>query len=56
VTGWIELAPLVAENMKGDEDSVLNGIAYDSAKGRLFVTGKNWAHLYEIVLVPPQRH
>jgi glutamine cyclotransferase len=54
VTGWIELAPLVAENMKGDEDSVLNGIAYDSARGRLFVTGKNWPHLYEIMLVPPR--
>jgi glutaminyl-peptide cyclotransferase len=54
VTGWIELAPLVAENQHGDEDSVLNGIAYDGAKNRLFVTGKNWPHLYEIVLVPPK--
>jgi glutamine cyclotransferase len=54
VTGWIELAPLVAENQHGDEDSVLNGIAYDGARNRLFVTGKNWPHLYEIVLVPPK--
>jgi glutaminyl-peptide cyclotransferase len=51
VTGVIDLRPLVAQNIGGEED-VLNGIAYDSARDRLFVTGKNWAHLYEIDLVP----
>jgi len=30
---------------------VLNGIAYDSAKDRLFVTGKLWPWLFEIELV-----
>jgi glutaminyl-peptide cyclotransferase len=54
VTGWIELAPLVAENTRG-EDNVLNGIAYDAARDRLFVTGKNWPRLYEIDLDPPGR-
>jgi glutamine cyclotransferase len=49
VTGVIDLRPLVAEN-GGDEDAVLNGIAYDAARDRLFVTGKNWANLYEIDL------
>ncbi|HEY0113492.1 MAG TPA: glutaminyl-peptide cyclotransferase [Allosphingosinicella sp.] len=53
VKGWIDLAPLVAEASPGDPDSVLNGIAYDAAKDRLFVTGKNWGALYEIDLVPP---
>lgn len=53
VTGWIELAGLVAETAGGHEDSVLNGIAYDRAGDRLFVTGKNWPRLYEIDLVPP---
>lgn len=54
VTALIDLRPLAAENA-GDEDNVLNGIAYDAARDRLFVTGKNWAHLYEIDLVraPP---
>jgi glutaminyl-peptide cyclotransferase len=52
VTGWIDLSPLVAEHSPGDPDSVLNGIAYDAAKDRLFVTGKNWAKLFEIRLVP----
>lgn len=50
VTALIDLRPLVAEN-PGD-DNVLNGIAYDAARDRLFVTGKNWPHLYEIDLVP----
>jgi len=33
---------------------VLNGIAYDEASDRLFVTGKLWPKLYEINLVPNQ--
>jgi glutaminyl-peptide cyclotransferase len=28
----------------------LNGIAYDAAHDRLFVTGKNWPKLFEIRL------
>jgi len=32
------------------QDEVLNGIAYDKENDRLFVTGKNWANLYEIKL------
>ena len=52
VTGWIDLAQLVAEHAPPGEDSVLNGIAYDAAKDRLFVTGKNWPSLLEIKLVP----
>jgi len=51
VTGIIDLGPLVSENGGGD-DNVLNGIAYDAAGDRLFVTGKNWSRLYEIDLVP----
>lgn len=54
VTGLIDLGGLVARNNGGEED-VLNGIAFDSAGGRLFVTGKNWSRLYEIALVPPAR-
>jgi glutamine cyclotransferase len=52
VKGWIDLAQLVAENANGDPDAVLNGIAYDSKGDRLFVTGKNWAKLFEIDIVP----
>jgi glutaminyl-peptide cyclotransferase len=31
---------------------VLNGIAYDAGRDRLFVTGKNWSKLFEIRMVP----
>jgi glutamine cyclotransferase len=53
VTGIIDLSPLAAMNGAGGGDAVLNGIAYDAAGDRLFVTGKNWPRLYEIDLVPP---
>jgi len=35
----------------GGEGAVLNGIAYDAATDRLFVTGKLWPKLFEIKLV-----
>ncbi len=47
VIGWIDLATLYPRDGR-DSDAVLNGIAYDSAAKRLFVTGKNWPQLYEI--------
>jgi glutaminyl-peptide cyclotransferase len=56
VKGWIDLAMLAAENANGDPDSVLNGIAYDARGDRLFVTGKNWAKLFEIKIVPKPNH
>ena len=31
-----------------DPEAVLNGIAYDAAANRLFVTGKLWPRLFEI--------
>ncbi len=48
--GRINLTKLVtAQN--GDMESVLNGIAYDEAGDRIFVTGKLWKNLYEIKIV-----
>ncbi len=41
------IAP-VSGNAKGPD--VLNGIAYDHAKNRIFITGKNWPKLVEIKL------
>lgn len=52
VSGWIDLKGLCKEPL-GNE-SVLNGIAYDQASDRLFVTGKNWPKLYEIKIVPTE--
>jgi glutamine cyclotransferase len=51
VRGWIDLSGLLSENDRaGPVVGVLNGIAYDAAKNRLFVTGKNWPKLFEIKL------
>ena len=51
VLGWIDLRDLCEEEraLRGGED-VLNGIAYDAANDRLFVTGKLWRNVYEIEL------
>jgi glutamine cyclotransferase len=52
VEAWINLAGLAAQNVSGSSEAVLNGIAYDQQTNRLFVTGKDWANLYQIDLVP----
>ncbi len=51
VVGWIDLAGLLprADVIPGHTD-VLNGIAYDAARDRLFITGKNWPKLFQITL------
>lgn len=53
VVGWIDLAGLLPPHQRGTDniDAVLNGIAYDSKRRRLFVTGKLWPKLFEIELV-----
>ena len=48
VTGWIDLTGLLPAGERRDPEAVLNGIAYDAAGGRLFVTGKLWPKLFEI--------
>ncbi|APZ96701.1 Glutamine cyclotransferase [Fuerstiella marisgermanici] len=46
VIGWLELKPLRPRGLS--REAALNGIAWDAASKRLFVTGKNWPTLYEI--------
>jgi glutamine cyclotransferase len=50
----IDFSGLLAADYFKDEDSkannVLNGIAWDKAGKRLFVTGKKWPHLFEVKL------
>jgi glutamine cyclotransferase len=53
VLGWIDCTGLLPESQKKDAESVLNGIAYDAQKDRLFVTGKQWPTIFEIKLLPP---
>jgi glutaminyl-peptide cyclotransferase len=49
VLAWIDLTSIVGKEQHSDE-AVLNGIAYDKARDRLFVTGKNWSKVFEIKL------
>ena len=51
VVGWIDLTGLLDAREAAGTD-VLNGIAYDAAGDRLFVTGKWWPKLFEIKIVP----
>ena len=50
VIGYIDLRGLLSPAERASTD-VLNGIAYDEAHDRLFVTGKWWPKLFEIRLV-----
>jgi len=51
VVSLIDLTGLRPEQNQSIQGEVLNGIAYDSINDKLFLTGKNWASLYEIRLV-----
>jgi len=52
VVEWIDLSGLMnPRNLP--QGAVLNGIAYDAAGDRLFVTGKLWPRLFEIKILPP---
>jgi len=57
--GWIDLGGISPDDQPKTDDpydpkteNTLNGIAYDEAGDRIFVTGKNWKHLYEIKVRP----
>jgi glutaminyl-peptide cyclotransferase len=56
VVGWLDMTGVADTNgffigsAEGQAD-VMNGIAYDVAGNRLFITGKNWPKLFEIRLV-----
>ena len=51
VTGEIDLSGILQPKDRYANTDVLNGIAYDSAGKKLYVTGKNWAKLFQIILV-----
>jgi glutamine cyclotransferase len=53
VTGMINLTGLLQQYDPGAQingDAVLNGIAYDSASKKLYITGKDWPKLFEMQL------
>ena len=61
VIKWVDLSGIAGADGKGlmpvqpdaTADWVLNGIAYDNERDRLFVTGKNWPHIFEIKVKEP---
>jgi glutamine cyclotransferase len=48
VTGVLDLSGLLSATQRSGREDVLNGIAYDVQKKRIFVTGKLWPRLFEI--------
>ncbi|HEY0658815.1 MAG TPA: glutaminyl-peptide cyclotransferase, partial [Pyrinomonadaceae bacterium] len=51
--GRIDLTKLADEQMESSRQAdVLNGIAYDEASDRIFITGKKWNKLFEIKVKP----
>jgi len=55
VKAWIDLTDLQEDVNSFDPDAVANGIAYDPANDRIFVTGKYWPRLYQIKF-PENKH
>jgi glutamine cyclotransferase len=52
VLGWIDLEGLMPRDQLSSDQAVLNGIAYDPGRDRLFVTGKLWPRIFEIAVLP----
>jgi glutamine cyclotransferase len=50
VLGWIDLTGILPSLDRTGTEDVMNGIAYDAEKDRIFVTGKLWSKLFEITL------
>jgi glutaminyl-peptide cyclotransferase len=55
VVGWIDLTGLLSPIYSLESEAVLNGIAYDPIRKRLFVTGKLWPSVFEITISPKHR-
>ena len=50
VRGVIDFAGLLPAAERTPDTDVLNGIAYDAERDRLFVTGKRWPKIFEVRL------
>ena len=48
VNAWIDLSSLYPRAQRMPPADELNGIAYDKATRRIFITGKKWPRLYQI--------
>lgn len=53
VVGIINLPGIIQQYAKGftpDENEVLNGIAWDSASKKMYITGKRWPKMFELII------
>ena len=50
VVSYIDLTGILPDSVRTGYEDVLNGIAYDKIRGRLFVTGKKWGNMFGIEL------
>jgi glutamine cyclotransferase len=53
VKAWVDLSALWPREQRQPPADVMNGIAYDKATRRIFVTGKKWPRLYQIAVATP---
>lgn len=51
VEGIIDCSGLLPADLRSPETDVLNGIAYNPQTDKVYLTGKNWARMYEIKLI-----
>lgn len=51
VEASIDCRGLLPDRLRDERTDVLNGIAYDKATGKIYLTGKYWKRLYEVELV-----
>ncbi len=51
VNSYFDFTDLLPDKMRTGNEDVLNGIAYDADKKRLFLTGKQWPKLFEIKII-----
>lgn len=50
VEGVIDCSGLLPGKLHSDTTDVLNGIAFNPADGKIYLTGKNWPKMYEVKL------
>ena len=58
VKSWVDLEGIIdvrPQMLGGEQQNVLNGIAWDPVGERLFVTGKDWPRVFEIEVVEDAR-
>jgi glutamine cyclotransferase len=51
VEGVIDCRGLLPKELYTPDTDVLNGIAYNSDTGKIYLTGKNWPKMYEVKLI-----